>query len=113
MGLSSSLNAGVMGLSVNATKLGTISENIANSDTPGFKAKDIEPFSDAFARAQRTGEVEFRVEPITTGAPSPNGNTVSLEDQMARSSGALRDHETAMAVYSKAMTMLRTSIGRR
>jgi len=48
MGLSSSLNAGVMGLSVNATKLGTISENIANADTPGFKAKNLEAFSETY-----------------------------------------------------------------
>ncbi len=90
-----------------------IAENIANSDTPGFKAKDLEPFSEAFARVQRSEAADFRVERITTGEPSPNGNTVSLEDQMARSAGALRDHETAMTIYSKAMTMLRTSIGRR
>jgi len=38
---------------------------------------------------------------------------VSLEDEMARSAGAVRDHETAIAIYSKAMTMLRTSLGRR
>lgn len=37
MGLSSSLNAGVMGLAVNATKLATISDNIANSETFGYK----------------------------------------------------------------------------
>ncbi|MEO1172709.1 MAG: flagellar hook-basal body complex protein, partial [Myxococcota bacterium] len=37
MGLHSSMNAGVMGLNVNATKLGTVSDNIANSDTDGYK----------------------------------------------------------------------------
>ncbi|MFQ5562714.1 MAG: flagellar hook protein FlgE [Parvularculaceae bacterium] len=37
MGLSSSMNAGVMGLAVNATKLATISDNIANSETFGYK----------------------------------------------------------------------------
>jgi len=40
MGLSSSLNAGVMGLSVNSTKLATISDNIANSQTIGYKRVD-------------------------------------------------------------------------
>lgn len=37
MTLSSSLNAGVAGLSVNSSKLGTISDNIANSQTNGYK----------------------------------------------------------------------------
>lgn len=37
MTISSSLNAGVAGLNVNATKLATISDNIANSGTYGYK----------------------------------------------------------------------------
>ncbi|WP_172330826.1 flagellar hook protein FlgE [Mangrovicoccus sp. HB161399] len=37
MTISSSLNAGVMGLNANATKLATISDNIANSNTYGYK----------------------------------------------------------------------------
>jgi len=37
MTISSSLNAGVAGLSANATRLATISDNIANSSTFGYK----------------------------------------------------------------------------
>ncbi|MCT4608195.1 MAG: flagellar hook-basal body complex protein [Pelagimonas sp.] len=37
MTISSSLNAGVAGLSANATRLATISDNIANSSTNGYK----------------------------------------------------------------------------
>ena len=37
MSLSSSLNAGVAGLNVNSSKLGSISDNIANSQTTGYK----------------------------------------------------------------------------
>ncbi|MEM1274921.1 MAG: flagellar hook-basal body complex protein [Pseudomonadota bacterium] len=40
MTLSSSLNAGVAGLTVNSSKLGTISDNIANSQTSGYKRAD-------------------------------------------------------------------------
>ncbi|WP_116132947.1 flagellar hook protein FlgE [Tropicimonas sp. IMCC34043] len=40
MTISSSLNAGVAGLSVNATKLATISDNIANSSTYGYKRSE-------------------------------------------------------------------------
>lgn len=42
MTLSSSLNAGVAGLNVNSSKLGTIADNIANSQTNGYKRVDAE-----------------------------------------------------------------------
>lgn len=42
MTISSSLNAGVMGLNVNATRLATISDNIANSATVGYKRSDVD-----------------------------------------------------------------------
>ena len=37
MTISSSLNAGVAGLNVNASRLSSISDNIANSGTYGYK----------------------------------------------------------------------------
>ncbi|MEH6410359.1 MAG: flagellar hook-basal body complex protein, partial [Hyphomonas sp.] len=42
MSISSSLNAGVMGLNVNAARLSTISDNIANSSTAGYKRSQVE-----------------------------------------------------------------------
>ncbi len=42
MTISSSLNAGVAGLNVNATRLATISDNIANSATHGYKRSEAE-----------------------------------------------------------------------
>ena len=42
MSLSSSLNAGVSGLSVNATRLAVISDNIANSSTNGYRRADTD-----------------------------------------------------------------------
>ncbi|WP_112320549.1 flagellar hook protein FlgE [Oceanibium sediminis] len=42
MSISSSMNAGVSGLSTNATRLATISDNIANSGTYGYKRADVD-----------------------------------------------------------------------
>lgn len=42
MSLSSGLNAGVAGLGVNATRLAVISDNIANSNTNGYRRSDVD-----------------------------------------------------------------------
>ena len=42
MTISSSLNAGVSGLTANASRLATISDNIANSGTKGYQRADVE-----------------------------------------------------------------------
>lgn len=51
MGITSSLNAGVAGLAVNAVKLATISDNIANSQTIGYKRADAQ-FADLVLQQQ-------------------------------------------------------------
>lgn len=45
MTISSSLNAGVAGLTANATRLGTISDNIANSSTMGYRRVETDFYS--------------------------------------------------------------------
>ncbi len=55
MTISSSLNAGVAGLSANATRLATISDNIANSSTYGYKRADADFHSVVIQEGNRTG----------------------------------------------------------
>ena len=45
MTISSSLNAGVAGLNANANRLSTISDNIANSNTYGYKRAQSDFYS--------------------------------------------------------------------
>ncbi|MEO1549603.1 MAG: FlgB family protein [Pseudomonadota bacterium] len=104
-----------------------IAQNVAHADTPGFKARDLTPFSASLdgnaptALTQtRPGHVgsfsrsTFAVEEISLpGAEAPNGNTVSLEDQMLRSAQARQSHDLALGVYSKALEIMRLSLGRR
>lgn len=105
-----------------------ISENVANADTPGYRARDIRPFSDlvetgpAFeARQTRPGHVAFGAgidgfEPeqvAAFGAETPNGNSVSLEDQMMRGAQVQHDHNLAIGVYSKSLSILRSVVANR
>lgn len=104
-----------------------IAGNIANADTPGFKARDIASFADSF-RNQDTGSglvatrtTHLAYESASHGFKqitveenmSPNGNSVSLETEMMKSGEVRHQHETALAIYKSALGILRTSLGRR
>ncbi len=79
MGLSSSLNAGVMGLSVNATKLGTISNNIANSQTFGYKRADTE-FADMVLAQTRGNFAAGGVRAITFREAGAQGALITTSN---------------------------------
>lgn len=102
-----------------------LSENIANADTANYKAKDLEPFAEAYSRLSKhggspdsafnasDGKPVWRIETINApGASSPNGNSVSIEDQMMRSIEAQQDHQAATTIYKKAIDIMRISLGR-
>ena len=97
--------------------------NIAQADTPGYRARAVEGFAQAFGsddfamRATRPGHVAD--EPsgariILAGGPaSPDGNTVSIETEMAQAARASSDHNRALAIYRNGLSVLRAGIGRR
>lgn len=100
-----------------AARQAVVAQNIANADTPGFRAQDVTGFMDTWRRLQsgQTGDggasVPLRL--VDAGTPAaPNGNTVSLELEMLRGIEAQRAHSRALQVYGSAMSILRTSIGR-
>ncbi len=105
---------------------GLIAKNIANADTPGYKAKDISDFSTNFdnrfaMRETRAGHVTVGSSnnaPVVSvssgfGTHSPNGNNVSIEDQMVRSADVKMQHDLALGVYQKSMSILKASLNRR
>jgi len=104
-----------------------ISENIANADTPGYKARDIEPFADHYNHSaddrqmKSTRQNHFpslahrqtdRTVVDRATAPSPNGNSVSLEQQMTKSVELRNEYDLALAIFQKSMNILRLSIGK-
>jgi len=94
-----------------------IADNIANADTPNFKARDIEPFAALFEAAARDQQniksLQARtIELDANDVASPNGNTVSLEQQMMLSAQAKGNHEMALAVYRKSLDMMKMALGK-
>lgn len=101
--------------------------NVANADTPGYVAKRMKPFSqtvettEAFSakstRPTHLAGAHFAsssTAPLQSGSsePAPNGNAVSIEEEMLHSVEIMREHTRALAIYRHAMTVLRTTIGR-
>ena len=105
-----------------------IAQNVANADTPGYRARDIAPFADSHEtapqsalRATRPGHIlpgdntrsSWRAfEAERPGAMSPNGNNVSLETELMMSAETQAEQQKALAIYRSALNVLRTSIGR-
>ncbi|MFK7744684.1 MAG: FlgB family protein [Roseobacter sp.] len=111
-------------------KQAVAAQNVANADTPGYKARDVIAFADAYEqsasganagsqKATRSSHIHGAMngqmpEPIldTGGAASPNGNTVSLENEMLKSLNAKRQHDRSLAIYKSSLNILRTAFRR-
>ena len=112
-----------------SSRQSVIAQNIANADTPGYKAQDMATFADSFREAAhmrasshpaRAGHIALGAgrtagaifESAEFGAESPNGNTVSLEDQLVRAADVKYQHDLALGIYAKSMNILRAGMGR-
>ncbi|WBU56932.1 FlgB family protein [Paracoccus sediminicola] len=109
-----------------ARRMTVIAGNLANADTPGYRARDLRPFDETYRgggtsslRATRAGHLRDAGGGIAQarlvedrGGRAPNGNSVSLEAEMMRSADASRQHELSLAVYRSSLTMLRSALGR-
>lgn len=111
-----------------------ISQNVANADTPGFTARDLKPLDFESLVKHATSSGEFSPSLMTTNprhmaiggggvsnfadmdspdtAASPTGNTVSLEEEMIKVADTQAQYQAAANLYSKAVNLLRTAIGR-
>lgn len=104
-----------------------IARNMANADTPGYAAQDIEPFKVSLEsesagfipRATRpthlngtAGTADYNVTDRADAVADPNGNSVSLATEMIHAVDTKRQHDRALAIYRSSLTVLRSAIGR-
>lgn len=101
-----------------------ISENIANSDTPGFEARDAASFEQYVNDTRQTGLVNTN--PMHIGGQqaggissvvddsyweqSMDGNTVVLEQQTIKSSETAEQYKLATRLYQKGYDLLNMAI---
>ncbi len=104
-----------------------LGQNVANADTPGWKARDLRPFADVLAshRSPDAGSV-VTTNPlhmqgtalgeaagqILRGEQAPDGNAVALDEQMVKIADTDSAHEMVSAIYQKYLGMFRMALGR-
>ncbi len=113
------------GMAVHAgQRQAVIAQNVANSDTPGYQAKDIPPFQAAMngdVSNQLRATRQKHLHGVTSGSPavetfkdrgqaSLDGNSVSVETEMMKAVETKRQHDRAMSIYRSALDVLRRTV---
>ena len=101
-----------------------IAENVANANTPGFRASDLKPMDFAKVLGGQTGSLQLAAtDPahITASSGSVNGsefiqmvtspNSVSLEEQMMKVSQTATDYAFTTGLYQKQISLIKDAIG--
>ncbi|MDV7141388.1 FlgB family protein [Tropicimonas sp. TH_r6] len=110
-----------------ATRQSVVAKNIANVDTPGFKRLGLPSFAETYEasggsasmRATRPGHLGAMSDSMPMkarvqdgGTVKPNGNNVSLEDEILTSADIRQQHEMALSIYQSGLGIMRASLGR-
>lgn len=112
-----------------------LAENVANSDTPNFRERDLvaPKFEDPGAIVARpvmpvalaatepghiggmtlSGETAFTTQSKGNYEVRPTGNSVNLEDEMMKVSANQMDYQAATALYSRSLNLLKVALGKR
>lgn len=96
-----------------------VAKNIANADTPGYRAQDIAPFSVSHTGSAPQTLRQTRAVHMLPSASvdhtiverdfnaAKNGNSVTLETEMVHATEARRAHSRAITIYRSALSQIR------
>lgn len=112
----------------------TLAQNVANANTPGYRARDSAPFAAALAQAgvPQAGAPQVGRLPLlqpsaghlagrgamagTVVVPgrerTVTGNTVSLEDELSKVADTASKQDLTASLFRKYNTLFRTALGR-
>ena len=89
------------------------SENIANADTAGFRAKEVEGFEDYLktASTQTVAPDVMVAETEATWGEDLSGNNIVLEEQILTAQETAGQYRVAANLYRKAHELMRAVAG--
>ena len=120
-------------MSWNQDRQKVLAENVANSDTPQFQERDLvapkfevpgvvvaKPVAPVALATTESGHIggiplsdsAFRTESKNNFEVRPTGNSVNLEEEMMKVAANQIDYQTATALYSRSLGLLKLAIGR-
>jgi flagellar basal-body rod protein FlgB len=99
------------GLDAVALRQRVIADNIANAETPGFRARRV-TFEQSLAAALEAGTPEAATAAIVDAGTEPNGvgNTVQLEQEVAGLVKSGLQYDALVAALNYKLGLLRTAI---
>lgn len=110
---------------------GLLAENVANANTPGYKGRDLAHYdfekraggmSSATVTTTATQPMHFSVGSTSADAfgaqrmanfeVTPEGNGVTLEDEMMKVTTNMMDYQAATSLYQKSIKIIKTALGK-
>jgi flagellar basal-body rod protein FlgC len=116
---SDAMSVATSGMKAQANRLRHVSENIANTDTPGYRRKTV-PFEEMVRQGQRTGAVTtgpMRLDqseltqiydptnPLANEAGNYDGSNVNLLIEIADAREAQRSYEANLKMFDQVRQM--------
>lgn len=110
-----------------------LAQNIANADTPHYRARDVKPFQfDSALLRTQGGVAPLRLAGSQAGhingarsgtnittdransySEDPSGNTVDLEEQMVKQADLAKNYEMATLIYKRSAALMRSAVSSR
>jgi flagellar basal-body rod protein FlgB len=110
-----------------------LAENVANADTPSYRARDLAPLkfeasteraaapvaTVALARTESghiagigPGDTPFRTKSEGNYEVRPTGNAVNLEQEMMKVAANQMDYQAVTALYARSLSLIKTALGK-
>lgn len=101
-----------------------LAQNIANANTPGWRARDVSPFEAVLAGKGAITPARTNAQHlpglsqagagviVSSGEQSLDGNSVRLDEQLSKVADTETSQSTVANLYTKFLSFYRTALGR-